>query len=342
MADYGMPVTYSYITKRLFSLIFVVFGVLIITFILTRVIPARPEVLWAGPHAPLEAIERARRELHLDEPIHVQLMYYLENFFKGNWGVSWRTRQQVLQDILSALPATLELVIVGFTIAIVLGIPLGFYSALRTGSVKDDIIRTVAIVGASMPVFWTALILQLIFGIWLKILPAGKRIDTALALATGFRPITGFYLLDSLLQGNMIVFVDVLKRITLPAITVSLYPLSLTIRMVRSIAIEVLNENFVRFLEANGISKSKLIYKHVLKNVISPVIASLGLSFGYTIIGAFMVELVFVWPGIGYYAGMALLSYDYPAVLGSIVFIALFYSVINLVVDVVHAWIDPS
>ncbi|MEM4762669.1 MAG: ABC transporter permease [Desulfurococcaceae archaeon] len=336
-----MPVTYSYITKRLFSLILVVFGVLIITFILTRVIPARPEILWAGPHAPLEAIERARRELHLDEPIHIQLIYYLENFFKGNWGVSWRTRQQVLQDILSALPATLELVVVGFTIAMVLGIPLGFYSALRIGSIKDDIIRTIAIVGASMPVFWTALILQLVFGIWLKILPAGKRIDTVLVLATGFRPITGFYLLDSLLQGNMIVFVDVLRRIALPAITVSLYPLSLTIRMVRSIAIEVLNENFVRFLEANGISRSKLIYKYVLKNVISPVIASLGLSFGYTIIGAFMVELVFVWPGVGYYAGMALLSHDYPAVLGSIVFVALFYSAINLVVDIVHAWIDP-
>ncbi|MEM4570120.1 MAG: ABC transporter permease [Desulfurococcaceae archaeon] len=336
-----MPVTYSYITKRLFSLILVVFGVLIITFILTRVIPARPEILWAGPHAPLEAIERARRELHLDEPIHIQLIYYLENFFKGNWGVSWRTRQQVLQDILSALPATLELVVVGFTIAMVLGIPLGFYSALRIGGIKDDIIRTIAIVGASMPVFWTALILQLVFGIWLKILPAGKRIDTVLVLATGFRPITGFYLLDSLLQGNMIVFVDVLRRIALPAITVSLYPLSLTIRMVRSIAIEVLNENFVRFLEANGISRSKLIYKYVLKNVISPVIASLGLSFGYTIIGAFMVELVFVWPGVGYYAGMALLSHDYPAVLGSIVFVALFYSAINLVVDIVHAWIDP-
>lgn len=336
-----MPVTYEYVTKRLFLLIFVVFGVLIITFILTRVIPARPEILWAGPHAPLEAIERARRELHLDEPLYVQLAYYLRDFITGNWGVSWRTRQPVLQDILSALPATLELIITGFTIAVAVGIPLGFYSALRLGSARDDVVRSVAIIGASMPVFWVALILQLIFGIWLGVLPAGKRIDTALALVTGFKPITGFYLLDSLIQGNVPVFLDALRRIVLPAVTVSIYPLSLTVRMVRSIAIEVLNENFVRFLEVSGVGGRKLVYKYVLRSVISPVIASLGLSFGYTIIGAFMVELVYVWPGIGHYAGMALLSYDYPAVLGSIVFVALFYSAINLLVDLAHAWIDP-
>ncbi|MEM0247475.1 MAG: ABC transporter permease [Desulfurococcaceae archaeon] len=336
-----MPVTYEYVIKRLFLLVLVVLGVLVITFILTRVIPARPELLWAGPHAPLEAIKRAREELHLDKPIHVQLAYYLRDFFTGNWGVSWRTKQPVFQDILSALPATLELVIIGFAIAVIAGIPLGFYSALRLGSIKDDVVRSIAVIGASMPIFWVALILQLVFGIWLKVLPAGKRVDTALAIVTGFRSITGFYLLDSLIQGNMIVFIDALKRLVLPAITVSLYPLSLTIRMVRSLAVEVLNENFVRFLEVNGINRRTLIYRYVLRSVISPVIASLGLSFGYTLIGAFMVELVYVWPGIGYYAGMALLSYDYPAVLGSIVFVALFYSAINLVVDLVHAWIDP-
>lgn len=336
-----MPITYEYVFKRILLLISVVFGVLIITFILTRVIPARPEILWVGPHAPLEAIEKARKELHLDKPIYIQLFYYLRDFFVGNWGVSWRTRQPVLQDIFSALPATLELVIVGFIIAIGLGLPLGFYSALRLGNVKDDVIRSIAIIGASMPVFWIALVLQLVFGIWLKVLPAGRRVDTALIIMTGFKPITGFYLLDSIIQGNLPVFVDVLKRIILPAITVSLYPLSLTIRMVRSLAIEVLNENFVRFLEVNGINKRTLVYKYVLRSVISPVTASLGLSFGYTIIGAFMVELVYVWPGIGYYAGMALLSYDYPSVLGSIVFVALFYSIINLVVDLLHAWIDP-
>ena len=336
-----MPVTYEYVVKRIFLLVLVVLGVLVVTFILTRVIPARPEVLWAGPHAPLEAIEKARKELHLDEPIYVQLFYYLKDFFTGNWGVSWRTKQPVIQDILSALPATLELVIVGFVIAVVVGIPLGFYSALKLGSARDDAIRTLAIVGASAPVFWVALIFQLVFAIWLGVLPAGKRVDTALAIMTGFKPITGFYLIDSLIQGNLPVFVDVAKRLVLPALTLSLYPLSLTIRMVRSLAIETLNENYVRFLDVNGISQKTLVYKYVLRSVISPVIASLGLSFGYTIIGAFMIELVYVWPGIGYYAGMALLSYDYPAVLGSIVFVAIFYSAINLVVDLIHAWIDP-
>lgn len=336
-----MPITHGYVIKRLFSLILVVFGVLIITFILTRVIPARPELLWVGPHAPIEAIEKARRELRLDEPIYVQLAYYLRDFFIGNWGVSWRTRQPVLHDILSALPATLELIIAGFAIAVVLGIPLGFYSAIKLGSVVDDVIRGFAIIGASMPVYWTALVLQLVFGMWFRILPAGKRVDTALVLTTGFQPITGFYLLDSLIQGNIPIFIDVLKRLILPAITISLYPLCLTIRMVRSVSVEVLNENFVKFLEVNGVARRTLIYRYVLRSVISPVVASLGLSFGYAIIGAFMVELVYMWPGIGYYAGMALLSYDYPAVLGSIVFVAVFYSIINLIVDLTHAWIDP-
>lgn len=336
-----MPISYEYLVKRIFMLFLVVFGVLIITFIITRVIPARPEVLWAGPHAPLEAIEKARKELHLDKPIYIQLLYHLQSFFSGDWGISWRTRQPVLQDILSSLPATLELITIGFFIAIVMGIPLGLYSALKFGKPIDDAIRCLAIIGASLPVFWLALVLQLIFSIRLGLVPAGKRVDETLAIATNFRPITGFYLLDSLIQGNMYVFVDTLRRVVLPAITISVYPMSLTIRMTRSLTVEALNENYVRFLKANGIDDKLLLRKYVLRGVLTPVIASLGLSFGYTIASAFMVELVFVWPGLGYYAGMALLSHDYPAIIGSIVFVAIFYSIINTVVDIIHAYLDP-
>ncbi len=336
-----MPVSREYLIKRLLLLVLVIVGVLLITFVITRVIPARPEFLWAGPHATEEQLKKARQELHLDEPIHVQLYYYLLDFFKGNWGVSWRTRTPILNDLLTALPATLELVIIAFLLASLVGIPLGIYSALKYGGLADQVIRVLTVLGASIPVFWVALIFQTVVGTWAKLLPASGRVDDYLAYETGFKPVTGFYLLDSLIQGNLPVFTDVLKHVIMPALVLAIYPLSLSSRMSRSLMIEVLNENHVRSLEVWGIPKRTILLKYALRNVIVPVIASLGLSFGYTLIGAFMVELIFVWPGLGYYAGMSLLSYDYPAIIGVVVLVALFYSFINLIVDLIHAWLDP-
>ncbi len=336
-----MPVSKEYLVKRLILLIVVIFGVLIITFIITRLIPAHPELLWAGPHATPEEIEKAREELHLNENILIQLYYYFADFFRGNWGVSWRTRSPVLSGILSSLPATLELVIVAFIIAIAAGIPLGIIAALRRGKLSDQAIRVLTVLGASVPVFWLALITQLVFSTWLHWLPAAKRVDEALALETGFHPITGFYLLDSLIEGNFPVFLDALKHIALPAFILSLYPMSLSARMTRALMIEVLNEPYIRSAIAWGLPRRLVTYKYALKNAIAPVIASLGLSFGYTIVGAYLIEIIFVWPGIGYYTAMSLLSFDYPAITGSVVFVALFYTTINLVVDLIHAWIDP-
>ncbi|MEB3860299.1 MAG: ABC transporter permease [Desulfurococcales archaeon] len=336
-----MPVSRAYVAKRLAMLFMVVVGVLIITFVITRIIPARPELLWAGSHPTEEQIEKARRELRLDEPIHVQLYYYLKDFFTGDWGVSWRTRQPVLQDILDSLPATLELVMAAFSIAVLLGIPLGVLAAVRYGRLSDGIVRVFSVLGASAPVFWIALITQLVFSSWLGLLPGAKRVDESVVIETGFREITGFMLLDSLIQLNLAVFSDALKHLVLPAFVLSLYPLGLTARMTRALMIEALNEFHSTTLQVWGLPRRLVVYKYALKNVVAPVIASLGLSFGYTIIGAFMVELVFVWPGIGLYAALALLSFDYPAVIGCVVVVAIIYSVVNMVVDIIHASLDP-
>lgn len=336
-----MPISKEYIVKRALSLVAVVFGAAIITFVITRVVPARPELLWAGPHATIEQIEQARKILHLDDPIYVQLGYYLKDLITGNWGISWRTKSPVLTGILSALPATLELIIVAFAIAMVIGIPLGIIAALKRGTIVDHILRVVTVTGASAPVFWLALLAQLILSNWLGLLPSAKRVDEIIIIETGFKPITGFYLLDSLLQGNIPVFVDALEHIILPALVLSLYPLCLSARMTRALTIEVLNEWHIRSALAWGLPRRVVLYRYALKNIIAPVIASLGLSFGYTLIGAFMVELVFVWPGIGMYAAMSLLSFDYPAVVGCVLFVAIFYSTINTIVDMVHAIIDP-
>ena len=247
----------------------------------------------------------------------------------------------VIDDIRTALPATLELIIFAFTIAMAIGIPLGVLAALKKYSIIDHLIRIFTVSGASMPVFWLALITQLVLSSWLRLFPAAKRVDESIVLETGFHPLTGFYLLDSLLQGNTLVFTNVLQHMILPALVLSLYPLCLSARMTRALMLEVLNEHYIRSARAWGLPRKLILFKYALKNVIAPVVASLGLSFGYTIIGAFMVEIIFVWPGIGYYTAMALLSFDYPAVMGCIIVVSIFYCIINTVVDILHAIIDP-
>ena len=336
-----MPVRKEYLIKRALLLVLVVFGVILITFIITRIIPARPELLWVGPHATIEQIEKARKFLHLDEPYHVQFFYYIRDLLSGNWGISWRTKIPVIEGIRTSLPATLELIIFAFIIAMAIGIPLGVLAALKKYSIIDHFIRVFTVSGASVPVFWLALIAQLVLSNWLGIFPGAKRVDEEIVIETGFKPITEFYLLDSLIQGNISVFISVIRHIILPALVLSVYPLCLSARMTRALMIEVLNENYIRSAKAWGLPRNVLLFKYALKNVIAPVVASLGLSFGYTIIGAFMVEIIFVWPGIGYYAAMSLLSFDYPAVMGCIIIVAIFYCVINTIVDILHAIIDP-
>ncbi|MCL7383498.1 MAG: ABC transporter permease [Thaumarchaeota archaeon] len=336
-----MPISKEYLVKRLILLVLVVIGVLLITFIITRIVPARPELLWAGPHATIEQIQKAREQLHLDKPIHIQFILYLQDFFLGNWGTSWRTRSPVLVDVLSSLTATLELIIIAFTIAFIIGVPFGVLAAIKKYTWIDDVARIVTVVGASIPVFWLALIVQLIFGTWLGILPSAKRVDEWVVIVTRFKQITGFYLIDSILQGNYMVFIDSLRHIILPAIVLASYPFCLSARMTRAVMMEVSTEPHIRSLIAWGLPQRTILFKYSLRNTLVPVIASIGLSFGYTIIGAFMVELVFVWPGIGLYAAMSLLSFDYPAVIGCVLIVAIFYCIINTLVDVIHSAIDP-
>lgn len=336
-----MALKKEYVIKRFLMLLLVVFGVMVITFTITRVIPAHPEFLWAGAHPTKEQLEKAREILHLNDPIPLQFYYYLSDFLQGNWGISWRTKTPVVADIQRALPATLELLIFAFALGIVVGIPLGVVSAVKRNKPVDHVIRVASVGGASLPIFWFALILQFIFTRWLKLLPAGGRAESVVVLKTGFEPVTGFYLLDSLMQGNFSVFFSVLSRIILPSLALAAYPMCLTARMTRAMMTEVLQENYIRSVKAWGLPERAIMYRYALKNALAPVIASLGLSFGYTLIGAFMIEVIFVWPGIGYYAAMSLLSFDYPAAMACIVVVAVFYSVINTMVDIVHTIMDP-
>jgi len=336
-----MPVSLGYLIQRLFLTLVVVLGVVTIVFMTTRIIPAHPEFLWVGPHATEEQLIKARKELHLDEPIIIQYLYYLKSLLQGDLGVSWRTKNPVLVDIISALPGTLELAITGFTIGIILGLPLGLLAALNYGGLVDKTLRMVTVSGSAIPVFWAALVFQLVLAIKLGLLPGAHRIDPNLVVITGFKPITGFYILDTLITGRIELFIDVIKRLIMPSLVVAMYPMSLTARMARSLALESLQEDFIRNLRSWGVPSSVIIRRYILKLIITPIIASLGLSFGYTLVGAFLVEVIFAWNGLGMYIVMAILSFDYPAIIGGVIVVAIFYCLINTFVDILHAHIDP-
>ncbi|AEC51400.1 binding-protein-dependent transport systems inner membrane component [Pyrococcus sp. NA2] len=332
---------WEYIVYRLILSIFVILGVVTIVFFVSRVIPSDPAALWVGAHPTKEAIEKAREELHLNEPIIKQYIYYLSSLLHGDLGTSIRTHNPVAQDLKSAFTATFELILVSEFIAIIIGTILGVYSAVKKDSWLDNLTRIVAISGVSLPTFWFGMILQLIFFKYLGILPLAGRVDSVVILEHPLKVITGFYLLDSLITGNLPVFIDALRHIILPAITLAMYPIGLITRQVRSMMIEVLQENYIRTAWAYGIPPRKIYFKYALKNAIAPALITVGLSFAYTLIGAFLVELIFNWPGLGRYAAYSILSMDYPAILGVTIIAAVAYVFINLIVDLIQVYLDP-
>ena len=331
----------EYVAYRLILAIFVIFGVVTLVFFVSRVIPSDPAALWVGAHPTKEAIEKAREELHLDEPIINQYFYYLASLLRGDLGVSIRTHNPVAEDLRSAFTATFELILVAELIAIIIGIPLGVYSAVKKDSWLDNLSRIIAISGVSLPAFWFGIILQLLFFKYLHLLPLAGRVDTVVLLEHPLTTITGFYLIDSLITGNIPVFIDALRYIILPAITFEMYPKGLITRQVRSMMIEVLQENYVRTAWAYGLPPKKIYFKYALKNAIVPALITVGLSFAYTLVGAFLIELIFNWPGLGRYAAYSILSMDYPAVLGVTIVAATAYVFINLVVDIIQVYLDP-
>ncbi len=331
----------EYVIYRLVLAVFVILGVITVVFFISRVIPSDPAALWVGAHPTPEAIEKAREQLHLNDPILKQFGYYLWSLLHGDLGVSIRTHNPVAADLKSAFTATFELILVAEFIAIIIGIPLGVYSAVKKDSWLDNLSRIFAISGVSLPAFWFGIVLQLIFFKRLGLLPLAGRVDTVVMLEHPLHVITGFYLLDSLITGNFPVFVDALRHLILPAVTLAMYPVGLITRQVRSMMIEVLNENYIRTAWAYGLPPRKIYFKYALKNAIAPALITVGLSFAYTLIGAFLVELIFNWPGLGRYAAYAIMSMDYPAVLGVTIIAATAYVFINLIVDLIQVRIDP-
>jgi ABC-type dipeptide/oligopeptide/nickel transport system permease component len=333
--------TLEYILRRLFFSILVLLGMTIVTFTLTRVIPSDPAALYLGPRARPEQLAQARLDLGLNAPLPVQYSIYIQELLKGNLGESLATKRPVREEILSRLPATLELLIAALVIALLVGLPVGVLSAQLHGKAADIAVRSFSIIGVSMPQFWLGLILQLVFGLGLGLLPLAGRADTTLRFESPISEITGFYLIDSLITGNWIALKDSFLHIILPAVTLAAYPIGLIARMTRASMLEVLGQNYIRTAKAYGINQSFIIYVYALKNALIPTLTVIGLTFAYALTGAFYIEVIFNWPGLGLFTARSFLNLDFPAVMGITLFGALGYILINLVVDLLQALIDP-
>ena len=327
----------KYIFKRFLSSILVLLGVVTITFFIARVIPSNPEVKWAGQRATPEQLAAARIELGLDKSLPEQYVLYLRDLLHGNMGKSLRTHQPVAAELQRYIPATLELVLLAFLLAVIIGIPLGIYSAKMKDRLLDHISRFFSIGAVSLPTFWVALFLQLIFYKTLSLLPIGGRLSVEATIFEKVPNITGLLLLDCLITGKYSLMADAFRHIILPCITISLYPIGLVARMTRSALLEILGEDYIIAGHSYGLSDTKMLWKYALKNSLGTTATDVALSMGYTLTDTFLVEAIFSWPGIGSYISGAVTSLDYPAIIGVTLFGACCYIILNLLADIIIA-----
>lgn len=331
----------EFILRRLLTSIFVLLGVSFITFFIARVVPNDAAAMYIGPKARQADIDRVTKQLGLDKPLPVQYVIYMQELLRGDLGTSISTKRPVLQELTGRLPATLELLLFGMFIAAIIGVPLGVLSAQSQGKLPDVAVRALSIVGVSMPAFFLGLILQIIFFRNLELLPLAGRVDADLRFTAPLTKITDFILLDSFLTSNWVTLKDAFLHLILPAVTLAAYPTGLIARMTRAAMLETLEQDYIRTAKAYGIKQHIIIYLYALKNAISPTLTVLGLTFAFALTGTFFVEIIFNWPGLGLFTVRSLLSLDYPAIMGMTLFGASGYVLINLIVDVLQAWVDP-
>ena len=329
----------SYIARRLLNLIPVIFGITLLVFVFLHLIPGDPAQVMAGQRASPETVAAIREQLGLNKPLPLQYFIFLGNLLRFNLGNSLISGAPVIHEITTRWPATFELSVAAMAISLIIGIPAGVLAAVRKNSLVDNLTMGGSLIGVSMPVFWLGLLLIYLFGVNLHWLPPGLRLSQDAALA--FKPITGFYVLDALIQLNWKVLGDVLTHLILPALTLSTIPLAIIARITRSAMLEVLSQDYIRTARAKGVLERWVIFKHALKNALLPVVTIVGLQFGTLLAGAILTETIFSWPGIGSWIYDGILNRDYPVVQGGVIFVAVAFVLINLVVDLSYAFLDP-
>lgn len=314
-------------------------GLLAVTFFIGRVIPIDPVLAVLGDRAPSNVVERVRREMGLDLPLIQQFYIYLKSALSGDFGTSVLTTKPVMTDIRRVFPATIELATLGTIIGSVVGIPLGVLAAVKRGSLIDQIVRIIGLVGYSVPIFWLGLLGLVLFYAQLQWVAYPGRIDIVFEYT--FSPITGFYLLDAAWQGQWDVFWDLLRHIILPASLLGYFSLAYISRMTRSFMLNELSQEYIVAARAKGLSETRIIWGHALRNAAVPMVTVIALSYAGLLEGSVLTETVFSWPGIGLYITNSLQNADMNAVLGGTIVIGSVFIGINLLSDLLYRMLDP-
>lgn len=323
---------------RLLYVIPTFIGIVALTFFLIRLAPGDPILLMAGEHGVSpERYAELRQQLGFDQPILLQFTDYLWQVLNGNLGISVVTQTPVLEEFGKLFPATLELAIIAMILAVAIALPAGVLAAVKRNTIIDHSITAVSLVGYSMPIFWWALLLILLFSVNLGWMPVAGRLNFIYDIES----VTGFMLIDTVLAGDRDAFLDALRHLTLPAIVLATIPLAVITRMTRSSMLEVLKQDYIRTARAKGLSESAVIFKHALRNALIPVITVIGLQTSILMTGAILTETIFSWPGIGKWLLEAVYRRDYPVVQGGVLLIAGLVILVNTVVDMLYVVINP-
>jgi ABC-type dipeptide/oligopeptide/nickel transport system permease component len=325
--------------RRLVTALPSVAGVIIVTFLLTRALPGDPAAYFAGPAATNQAIEEIRHRLGFDRSLPAQFLDYLGQLAHGDLGNSLSTGQPVLTELVTRLPASAELTLLGLVFSVAIAVPLGIAAAMRPGSPIDHACRVMTTAGVSLPTFFTGLLLVYVFYYLAGIAPAPLgRLDVYSSAPPQW---SGFYLIDSLIAGNLETFGAALAQLLLPAATLAIFSLAPLARITRASMLAALGSEFIRTARASGLARRRIVYVYAFRNAVLPVITTLGMVFSFLLGANVLVEKVFAWPGIGSYAVEALIASDYAPVQGFVLTMALLYVGLNLVIDLVYGLVDP-
>lgn len=304
-----------YIMKRLMMIIPVLLGVTLVVFMILSLAPGDPAVSMLGDNASEEDIVELREDLGLNDPLAVQYVRYLGNILKGDFGISYKNQLPVIEQILNRFPNTLYVATGAILFSLIIGIPVGIISAKKQYSFLDNVSMIGALIGVSMPVFWMGLLLVILFSLKLRILPSSGMGETPVAF---------------------------MKSLILPIVALGYYSLAMIARMTRSSMLEVIRQDYIDTARSKGITESQVTYKHMLRNALIPIITSVGLQFGTLMGGSIMAETVFSWPGLGRLMVESIKSRDIPMVMGSVIFLSVVFSLVNLMVDILYAFADPQ
>jgi len=328
------------ILERTLAVIPIMFGVAIVVFMFMRLTPGDPVDIMMGQGGAVSAgeMEQLRAEFHLDQPLYIQLWLFLKDALRGDLGYSYVQKLPVTRLLVERLPATIELATAALLVSLTVALPVGILSAARQNSFLDRFSMAGAFLGISMPGFWLGIVLILIFAVRLHWLPVQGRVDFEAQLA----PVTGFFVLDSLLSGNRAALISSLKHLALPALTLGAPVAAVVARVIRSSMLETLRSDYVTLARSKGLPEWGVVFKHALRNALIPTVTVVGLQVGVLLGGNMIVETVFGWPGLGRMVVGAIFDRDFPLVQGSVMIYAFTFVIANLVVDVLYTYLNPK